>query len=293
MRVHGGSAQIVDNYDLFYEGDLEPHLGKTIQILIFKTTDFIVYLDEDLFVEWAFTPSYDADWSDLGHVLNRVSQVQAFPLSHLSIEQLTTFRQLVGEAVARLLSDRDPESANEALDNATKWVEGRNKEVARWWYLSASSLAAAVMAVMAVALWTTRNAVVSTVGVGAFETAMGATAGGVGAFLFVLWRSKDFPFDPSAARRIHWLEGISRVLAGGAGAALVALAIRSEVILGGVLGASGHRLALLLALCMSSGVSERFVPSLVERVEASAWKGSKSHPAQRAAAEHTRRKGTH
>jgi len=285
----------VDNYDLFCEGDREPHLGKTIQVLILKTTDFIVYLDEDLFVEWAFTRAYEAqaDLSNLGHVLNRVSQVQAFPLSHLSIEQLTTFRQLVGEAVARLLSDRDPESANEALDNATKWVEGRNKEVARWWYLSASALVAAGMAGIGAALWMTRRALQSAVGAGAFETALGATAGAVGAFLFILWRSKDLPFDPSATRRIHWLEGVSRVLAGGAGAALVALAIRSEVILGGVLAASGHRLALLLALCMTSGVSERFVPSLVERVEATAWKDSTSQGTQKGAAEHTRRKGTH
>src|SRR5438128_3409631 len=140
VQEQTGSAKIVDNYDLFREGDFEPHLGKTIHTLIFKTTDFIVYLDDELFVEWAFTPSYDTKWgADVARVLNRVSQVQAFPLTHLSIEQLITFRQLVGEAVARLLKEHDHKTANDALDNAVQWVEGRNKETARWWYLTASS----------------------------------------------------------------------------------------------------------------------------------------------------------
>jgi hypothetical protein len=264
MTQESGSARTVENYDYYREGDIDPYLGKKIVTLILKTDKFIVYIDEDSFVEWAFTSAYGELNSDCGKVLNRVTQVQAFPLEYLTQQQKSTFRGLVGEAVARVLSDRTPVRAKEALDAALEWVEGRNREIARRWYLTASAGTAAIVAGVSLILWLGRSAVTAFIGRTAFEVTLGACLGGLGAFLFILGRSKDIRFDPAATKTIHQYEGIARVLAGCIGAALVALGIKGGILFGSLAG-SANPLAALLALCMISGVSERFVANFVER----------------------------
>jgi hypothetical protein len=267
LEESAGSAQIVHNYDLFREGDFEPHLGKQIHTLIFKTTTFIVYLDEDMYVEWAFTPAFNPKWpQDVGLVLNRVSLVQALPASRLSTEQLTTFRQLVGEAVARVLQYGDGQAANKALDDAVAWLEARNKESARWAYLMGSCAATGVVAVVTVLLWLLRNPGRSLLGSTVFEAILGAGCGGIGALLSVLLRSKSLPLDPDAEQKIHVFEGASRIVAGGVGAALVALGIKSELLLT-LISSSSRPMTLLAAVCIVAGASERLVPSFIEHVE--------------------------
>jgi hypothetical protein len=47
---------------------------------------------------------------------------------------------------------------------------------------------------------------------------------------------------------------------------LVALSVKGGIVFA-PLSTSGNRLAALLAVCMVAGASERFVPSLIERVD--------------------------
>jgi hypothetical protein len=264
-----GSAVVIDNYDLFREGDFEPYLGKTIVTLVYKDQHCIVYLDEDTCVEWVFTGSYRHEWKsnpDFSRVLSRVTDVQAYPVSHLSQDQLSTFRQLVAEALARLLKDNKPAAANEALDTAVRWVQARNREIARWWYLCASLVTSGVFAIALLVLWLLRAPVSGYVGRTAFEVILGGGAGAVGALLFILARSKSIRFDPSAAKRIHRFEGIARVLVGGIGAVLAALAVEGGVVFAPFSAPTASHLGALLAVCMVAGASERLVPSFIEKV---------------------------
>ena len=260
-----GSAIVIDNYDLFREGDFEPYLGKQIRLLIYKDAQCIVYLDQDLLVEWALTGQYPESNVEFSRVLCRVAEVQAYPTSHLSQDQLCTFRQLVAEAVARLLKDREPGPANETLDAAVRWVQARNREIARWWYLTASAVTTMVVATVLTVLWLLRVPISAYIGNTAFEVILGGSAGSIGALLFILGRSKGIRFDPGAAKRIHQFEGAARVLAGGIGAALAALAVKGGVIFAPFSATASH-LAALLAVCMVAGASERFVPSFIEKV---------------------------
>jgi hypothetical protein len=70
--------------------------------------------------------------------------------------------------------------------------------------------------------------------------------------------------------KLHQTEGLARVIIGAVGAALVALAIKAGMLLSSV--QPQHAFATLLVFCMVAGISERLVPSLVERVEATAGK---------------------
>src|SRR6267154_2613514 len=114
-----GSAEIVTDYNYFREGDIEPHMGKTIRFLIYKEKDFIVYLDEELYVQWAFTAAQREFTSEEGQALNRVSELQALPISHLKEEHRKSYRMLIGEAVARILG-KNVAAAKDALNKATQ-----------------------------------------------------------------------------------------------------------------------------------------------------------------------------
>jgi hypothetical protein len=60
------------NYSMLREGDVEPVLGKTIDTLISKGSNHIVYLDDELYVEWAG----DVDWPEGGgDIINPVSEL--------------------------------------------------------------------------------------------------------------------------------------------------------------------------------------------------------------------------
>jgi hypothetical protein len=266
-----GTAKTVQNYDLFCEGDTEPHLGKRINTLILKQQTFIVYLDEDDFVEWAYTPEYQLR-EGVGDILNRVSEAQALPTSHLTTPQLCTFRQLIGEAVARALQG-DLSAGHDAVDRAVKWLDARNTEVARSWYLTASSTTALVASLATLTLWVFRDHATALAGRAAFEVAMGGGAGALGAFLSTLLGNRPMSFDPSANRRLHIFQGAAGILAGWLGAMLVAIGVKGQVFLS-VTASTAHPFAALIALCMIAGTSERLVPAFVEKVEISGGIGA-------------------
>ena len=54
-----GSGLIVEDFSSFCEGDKEPTLNKMINHLIDTEADYIVYIDEDYFIEWSLTDNYE------------------------------------------------------------------------------------------------------------------------------------------------------------------------------------------------------------------------------------------
>ncbi len=60
----GGSGKRVSDFTPFCEGDTDPTLNKKIRALIDCDTDYIVYLDEDLYVEWSFNQDSPGGFDD-------------------------------------------------------------------------------------------------------------------------------------------------------------------------------------------------------------------------------------
>jgi len=254
-----------ERYDLLKEGDIEPTLGKRIDSLVIKTPDYIVYVDEDGYVQWA--ANHDARWCEgCGEVLTRVSQLEAFPTDHLTASHVRSYRRMLGESVARVFDSRDATEAKAALELAEKFLKARSEEAARKWYLTASLAGGAMLAVMIGAWWMLRGWLSPTIGAGAFEVALGAMLGGIGAMLSVLTRSNRLTLDPAAGAMLHYFEGGSRIATGAVGGLLVGLAIKANLILGFVAD-TPHSLAVISALCLAAGASERMVPGFIEKIE--------------------------
>lgn len=74
------------DYRVYTEGKLKPYHGKTIKHLIAKHKDYLVYLDDDLYVWWSIKDSYKPEAvssASFGEVLNRVSWLEAIEVSNL------------------------------------------------------------------------------------------------------------------------------------------------------------------------------------------------------------------
>lgn len=255
-----------DNFLIFNEGQTEPTLNKRIKTLILKDQGFIVYLDDDLCVQWTTNQHYGDFASDFGNVTNRAGYLEETANGLLSPIQHKSFQRLLAESIARLLDDRSSVNAQSILDRAEAYLKARTTERARIWFIVAATIVTSLALVGLLILWIFRDVVKFNLGPTAFELALSACIGSLGALVSVVLRLRELNVDALAGRGVHYFEGTARVIAGMAGALLIGLAIKSNLILG-TINSSDKSLALLLAVSVVAGASERIVPNLIKKVE--------------------------
>ncbi|MBI3249090.1 MAG: hypothetical protein HYZ50_21515 [Deltaproteobacteria bacterium] len=247
------------------EGDFDPRLKKTIKTLLIQGEDFLVYLDEDDFVEWRGSETHIAGADE---VLNRVSHLETLSMSLVGTGHLQPVRRLIGEGVARLFSDKGTDAAFDVLDRAERYLHARSQELARSWYLAAAGCTACGLGILSAVVWIFRNWIAEGCGPECVETVTAMGFGAIGAVGSILWRSSKIEVEAGAGAAIHRLEGAARVLTGWLGTLVVVLAVKANVLLG-VVGNSHENRALLLLLALVAGASERLIPSLIQQVEGS------------------------
>ena len=263
-RVKGPTGQKVNDYERYVEGNFEPYLGKWIDTLIAKQETFIVYLDQDCLVEWAYTDAYGKPSPAAAEILNGISELEATSLSGLPRGTKVAFHRMLGEAVARIL-EKTPQaqaSATRMLKSAEAYIKAIHESVARTWNLQSTLATATVFVVAALVLWSRRDTVRSAFGPGALDLALMSAAGVVGGFLSYASRSRQIDLDASGGRLRYYFNGVARSLGAAAGAVFVGLAVKMRLVLGFLNELEGMQLTGLLLAGMLAGVSERLVPNL-------------------------------
>jgi hypothetical protein len=272
-----GRGRVVTDYDTYTEGDLDPYLQKTIKTLIVKDHAYIVYLDEEYAVEWAYTDAYGPLSPGLANVLNRVAVLEAVPVEkEVPLNNTIAFRRMLGEAVARVLEDRDEESAGDVLDQAARYIIPVRQAVARTWNLQATLAVSLMFVVSSLVLWLERATVKHYVGNSLLQLALASAAGVVGGFVSFAYRSRQIELDPSGGRWRYYFDGLARSLGAAFGAVFVALAVKMKLVAGFLNAANGQETVALLVAGMLAGVSERLVPTLAGRLEGDAGQSHNS-----------------
>lgn len=233
--------------------------------LIRSDKKFIVYLDKHYDIEWLTTPEYDDHGAQDQQQHNAISSegaaLECAPCHGLSNEIKKQYKRLIGEALSFNFED-DYAAARRMLEEAKAYIRARSQEISRYWYLSASSIMAAVMIVMGALIWIFREAI------GAWLTAdfiwlcLATVAGSCGAWLSVIGRSGQLKFDCSAGKTLHYLEGASRIWAGALSGVLVALAVRSGFVLA-PLSRDGDSLIVVMVAAFAAGAGERLATSII------------------------------
>ena len=91
--------------------------------------------------------------------------------------------------------------------------------------------------------------------------------GVLGAMVSVLARITALPSDIMAGRVIHYIDGSSRIVAGGIFAIIGSMAFHANVFLGFLNPSDGQFGVVLCLVAVVSGISERLIPSLVASFE--------------------------
>jgi hypothetical protein len=266
-QLHG-SGRSAEDFSPFCEGDIEPRLNKKIKVLIDSAPEYIVYLDEDFYVEWAYIRSPGEMPTGFDNVANRIGHLETLSITQLTKVQREPFARLLGEAMARVIGGGKEEEAIAVLENAETYLNSRGTENARLWYLGGAGILSGLSLVLAVGLLAIRNQIQNPQLLDALSILAGAMMGGIGAFLSISARAESIRLDPVAGERIHRIEGMVRVAVGMLGALFLALAIKANLILGLAQTWPRPFLALLI-FCIVAGASERMVPGLIKNMESS------------------------
>jgi hypothetical protein len=263
-----GSGITVDDYSSYCEGDIEQTLQKKIDTLIDCDNDYIVYLDDEYYVEWSWTETYGELPSGFAAIANRLRELEALSRTSLRKSQIRAFAGLLAESMARILGDGDEKEARQALVMAESYLHSRSVENARSWYLLGALAAATPSLLAVIILWLIKSHVVAFSGITIFRIIIGSLLGGAGALLSVLTRTKDIPVAPTAGPSIHYIESAARVLTGHLGALIIALAMTANILLG-FTQTKDYSFAVMLLICTCAGASERLVSGFITRVESS------------------------
>jgi len=251
------------NFSRLSEGAHDPVLDKDVKWLIDSDDDYIVYIDEQNYVEWTMN-SNDRIPPEAGPILTRVGWLESVDAEGLEENQLETYKRLIGEGVARLF-DGNVAAAGDAMNAAETWITSRAAEASRLWLLEGSSVALAV-ATLAYAVTAWRTGLDPLVH-GSFVSVTGALFGALGAWFSILQRSGSENLDLGAGRRVRRVEGLSRVLTGVVGGFFVSLLMSAGYLLSAEITA---KRPFFFAVCIVAGLSERLVNSLVDNVEGAA-----------------------
>ncbi len=261
----------MSDFASFCEGDRDPTLNKKITTLIDADKNYLIYLDEDAYVEWTSNCESPAGFDNTA---NKIGKLETLSLTQLSAAQREPFERLLAEAMARILGDRNEEKANTALGEAEAYLKARGSENARVWYLTGAGITAVAALAVAAILLVILVRVSDPVWRNAFEILSAAPMGALGAFLSVAGRTEAIHFEPVAGPRIHKFEGATRAIVGIAAALFMALAIKADLLFG-VFHSLAHPFLAMLAVCLVGGAVERLVPGLISNMTKSLVSPSK------------------
>lgn len=240
-----------------------------VKYLIVDTQEYIVFIDSEYDIDWKTTDKYDGeghkDLSKHNDVMNTVALYECKPISDFDEKTRLDYKRLLGEAVARSLS-HDYVKATNILQHAYSYLKDRGKELSRKWYLYQSGKITAIFFFIGVFAWIFREYAIAVIGIKAFYFFLSMISGALGAFLSIIFRMGNENLDCLAGREIHKLESTCRIIAGMLSAFFGALLVRADLFLPIFSKIDSIEVAVVL-VGFVAGMSERFAPSLLAKVE--------------------------
>jgi len=235
---------------------------------VLETEDFIVFINDAVCCDYKTSDRLDAkgpkDKAKYARLMSEAAHIENSPHSFLTDQDKLSFKRLICEGIARILED-EYTVAKIALEAATAFLERRQNEQSREWYLLASACTTLVLLTLTggIQLWAYLTSMSPTKGV--LEYIIYITLGFVGALLSIIFRMGRTSFDYGARKNLHYLEAVMRILAGGITAFVAALAVKAKILFASV-SASNIELEFLMFISIAAGALEKWIPSVIAAV---------------------------
>jgi hypothetical protein len=239
-------------------GEIDPNHGVKIKYIVEKCIGSIVYIDVNNEINWCLDYAITTEAAD---VLSEIAILEAKSEFLSGSKYEMSCKRLLAEALARTLCWNDTTASRKLINEVLPYIEQRNRELAKQWFYGAAYKAVLVLLVVFLASLFVREYHVFA----ASDIFLSGVVGGVGALMSMVTRTSKIRINAQEGEAAHILDGVSRIVAGCIGGFFISLLVKSGLIFGGVIF-NGKEQYLTLALALVAGSSERFVPSLIEKV---------------------------
>ncbi len=226
---------------------------------------FVVFLDPENDLDWKTSDSYDKKMSNeerksLDKITTRLSGLEHFFRPNLSKEIIIEFKKQLGEALALALN-KNYEQAEKMLNLAEEYIHDRQIETSRYLFLKGSLIAGFVVVCIILLIFAKH----SSLSTDSFYSILALLLGGLGALFSVILRmGYSFP-NYNASKKLHYLEGGCRIIAGILSSLFIILCIKSKVLLF-LINHDNTDYHILLLCGFIAGASERLAPSLLTKL---------------------------
>lgn len=244
--------------------------GLPIKYLILASNEYIVFIDHENDLDWKTSDAFDAiqlpqdSKKSLNHVKNQVASLESIPCNELEENIVINFKRQIGESLVRAF-EQDYDNAKHMLTLAKEYITNRNVEQSRFMYLVGSGSFTLLILVLSGLFWLCRTSIIESIGMTVFYLVAAFLAGSVGAFLSIILRIGKTNMDYNARRKVHYLEAVSRVFAGMISGLLIALCIKSGIIVPAFTKIQSTHIAMVLG-GLIAGSSERLAPSIITKL---------------------------
>jgi hypothetical protein len=246
-------------------GDVDHDLNKTIKEIIIKGNDYIVYMDTESTIQWG---ALNIIGSGFDKIQNQVSYWELICNKiFLKQDEAYSYKALLAEALARVLSGSDIKDAQSAINSATDLIKMQRGPIIRQAYVSGSyAMAFPLFLILLVGLLYLDK--FGTAGIGLSKTAIefivAGLLGGIGAFISTMTGVTKYDPDISFNNGIYWLDGSFRVIYGVLAGALIVLGIKASFITLITVPDNIYALPFLSAI---GGASEKILPNIIKKME--------------------------
>lgn len=184
----------------------------------------------------------------------KLQHAEATQCKHLPESQQLDFKRMLGVGYLHVLNG-NYEDIDTVISEACSYLKKRNKEYSRELFLKSGLPAAIIAAIIGLTMFFSyyRNPWI-----------FGILFGVLGAFVSIWTRYGKVQFTGQAHNLLHILECYSRILIGTVFAVIAMVAIDCKIILPDI--ADNRRLYAFIIASFIAAFSERFIPSIVERI---------------------------
>ena len=258
------AAEAQEAMAYYKEGDVTLN-GTKISRIIGRSSDFIVYLSQEE-EGWVRKTSVRVEyWPDLpSHLTPSIVQYNKLAiLAKCSLGPI--HRNATNEYLAFALASafqstsRDEKEILEPFTPIEPFIKKKSEENARFSSIFCGGLFATLICIAIIYAynfeWLNQMKY--------REVLFGAMSGTIGASVSVIQRGKELLFEPYAGSFFIAFQGILRITLGIIFGVFTVIAIKAGVLL----NVANDNFYLLLMFCIIAGVSERFIPDLIERME--------------------------
>jgi len=239
--------------------------GLHIKYLItFLSGSYIIFIDNENDLDWRIK-----DWNiyskeqkiNINKIKNEVDLLETLPLDKLDDRTIMNFKRQLGEILSRIF-DNDYENAIKMLDYAKDYIQKRNLEQSRSLFVISAGIITIISVSIFSLLFMFKNFMMNLLGTSIFFITVSTLIGSLGAFFSILLRIEKTLPDYNATKKLHYLEGITRVITGMISSFFIVLCIQSELLLPIFTKIESTNIAMILAGFIA-GTSERLAPSII------------------------------